>query len=91
MKKILTYVIVLFLLSLGVSAMACDVCKRQQPKLLKEVSHGTGPQGQFDYLIVGATMLIVLITLFYSVKMMIRPMEKKPLHIKRLILNDGQP
>ncbi|RYG20643.1 MAG: hypothetical protein EOO07_04485 [Chitinophagaceae bacterium] len=69
------------------SASACEVCKRQHPKILKDIAHGTGPQNQFDYFIVGLTTLLVLLTFFYTIKMLIRPSETHTSHIKRLILN----
>lgn len=71
------------------SAWACPVCERNQPKVLKGITHGTGPESQWDYVIVWITILIVLLTLFFSVKWLIRPGEKSPEHIKRVILNQS--
>jgi len=69
------------------SVSACPVCEKQQPKLLKGITHGTGPQGNLDYVIITIAALIVLITLFYSVKWLIRPGEQADGHIKQIILN----
>lgn len=81
---------ILFLLTgliMSVSVFACPACEKQQPKLLKGVSHGVGPQSDWDYLIVSIVAVIVLVSLFYAVKWMIKPGEKSASHIKRTILN----
>lgn len=69
------------------TADACPVCKRNQPKILKGVVHGSGPESQWDYVIIAVVAAIVLVTLFFSVKWLIRPGEKSVLHIKRTVLN----
>lgn len=74
-------------LSGALSANACPVCERQQPKLLRGIVHGAGPEGQWDYWIIGACVLVTLFALFYSVKWLLRPGERSPHHIKRSILN----
>lgn len=66
----------------------CPVCDRHQPKILRGVVHGSGPDSQFDYWIIGAVAMIVLATLFFSIKWLIRPMEKERTHIKRMIINE---
>jgi len=68
--------------------LACPVCERNQPKILKGITHGAGPESKWDYLIVAIALIIVAFTLFYSVKWLIRPGEKSGTHIKRFILND---
>ena len=67
---------------------ACPVCERNQPKILKGITHGVGPESQWDYIIVWVTIAIVLCTLFFSVKWLIHPGEKSDRHIKRFILNN---
>lgn len=74
-------------LLVNVEVMACEVCKKQQPKILRGVTHGAGPQSDWDYVVVGSTVVIVLISLFYAVKWILRPGEKESEHIKRSILN----
>ena len=71
----------------ALSAIACDVCQRNQPKLLQDISHGTGPQAQSDYYIIAGAVILVLLTLFYSLKYLLIPGEQNPGHIKNLILN----
>lgn len=84
--KATVLVVTLFLLQTA-AAIACPVCEKRQPKLLRGITHGAGPQSNWDYLIVWAAVLIVLFTLFYTVKWMIRPEEKNKDHIKRMVLN----
>ncbi len=68
---------------------ACPVCERNQPKLLKGVVHGAGPDSQWDYLIIGIIAIIVVLTLFFSVKWLIKPGERQHNHIKRTVLNES--
>ena len=68
-------------------SLACPACETRQPKVLRGITHGAGPTDNWDYLIVWIAVVIVLGTLFYSVKWLIRPGEKSAQHIKRLILN----
>ena len=84
MKKILFSFI---LLTAFVVANACSVCEKQQPEILKGITHGAGPQSDWDFLIVSVAVIIVVATLFFSVKWLIWPEEKGESHIKRIILN----
>lgn len=85
MNKALIFFLLFFISTLP--AFACDVCQRNQPKLLQDISHGTGPQATSDYYIIGGAVLIVLLTLVYSLKYLLKPGEQNPKHIKKLILN----
>jgi hypothetical protein len=71
----------------NLEVMACEVCKKQQPKILRGVTHGAGPQSDWDYVIVGCVIILVLISLFYTIKWILHPGEKESEHIKRSILN----
>ena len=51
------------------------------------ITHGAGPQSNWDYLIVSAVAIIVVATLFFSVKWLLWPGEKGEKHIKRIVLN----
>ncbi len=84
MKKLLLIIPLLFISFLSI---ACPACEKQQPKLLKGISHGSGPEGTIDMIIIWSSAVIVLLTLFFSIKWIIKPGEKSPDHIKRLILN----
>ncbi|MGN6476797.1 MAG: hypothetical protein ACTHKV_06200 [Flavipsychrobacter sp.] len=76
-----------FLLN-AVWALACPVCERNKPKILRGITHGSGPESKWDYMIVCVSIAIVLYTLFFSIKWLIRPGEKSDRHIKRFILNN---
>jgi len=69
-------------------SFACPACEKRQPKILRGITHGTGPESRWDYVIVWAAVIITLLVLFYSVKWLIRPGEKSPGHIKQFILNN---
>ncbi len=76
--------LIIILLVNSALAIACAVCEKQQPKVLRGISHGAGPESNWDYVIVWATVIIVLLTLFYSVKWLIKPGEKSEQHIKKV-------
>lgn len=69
-------------------ALACPVCERQQPKAIRGITHGVPTGDKADYLIVSVAVLIVIVTLYLSLRYLIRPGEHDVRHIKRLILND---
>ncbi len=85
MKKLITLIVMTLP---GLASFACPACEKQQPKLLQGITHGAGPDGNLDYVIVTIVVIIVLFTLFFSVKWLIRPGEQSQSHIKRLILNN---
>lgn len=86
MKTTAKFFILLAILSIQFS-YACEACKLQQPKLTRNITHGAGPESRWDWLIVGIVSLIVLYTLFYSVKYLVQPGEKNADHIKNSILD----
>lgn len=83
MKKGITF---LFLLVFQMATLACPVCERNQPKVLRGIVHGSGPESNWDYVSIWITILIAVITLFFSVKWLIKPGEKNSDHIKYSIL-----
>lgn len=87
MKKL--SMIVLFMLTMSVqSVLACTVCGQNQPKALQGITHGTGPQSNLDFVIITVGVIIVSITLIYSLKFLIRPGEKQPGHIKNSVVDE---
>lgn len=88
MKRTLSLSLVLFLL-VQQFAMACDVCQKNQPSGFKNITHGAGPSGNFDYVIMGTAIAIVLATLYLSFKFLIKPKENHPDHIKNIVKNEG--
>lgn len=83
MKESITF---LFLLIFQITVFACPVCERNQPKLLRGIVHGAGPGSNWDYVSIWITILIAVITLFFSIKWLIKPGEKNSDHIKYSIL-----
>lgn len=79
MKKVIT---TLILMLLQTAAFACPVCERNQPKILRGIVHGSGPDSNWDYVSIWITILIAVLTLFFSVKWLIKPGEKNLDHIK---------
>ncbi|MEO6549543.1 MAG: hypothetical protein ABIN94_16190 [Ferruginibacter sp.] len=82
------YSVLIILLTAGLTSFTCPVCEKAQPRILRGITHGTGPENSWDYIIVFVAVIIVLLTLFFSVKWLILPGEKtQQQHIKRLVLN----
>ena len=78
---------IMAILAISLTTNACPVCEKQQPKILQGITHGAGPQSNWDYLIIAVTAIIVLLTLYFSIKWLVKPGEKSHSHIKHLILN----
>lgn len=68
-------------------AFACDACKLQQPAVTRDYTHGVGPRGQFDWIIVAIIAALTIFTFVYSLKYLVKPGEKGQDHIKNSILN----
>lgn len=64
----------------------CEVCKSNQPEALQGITHGTGPQGNMDYIIIWSAVLIVAVTLLLSLKYIFKPRESEVNHIKNIVL-----
>jgi len=75
----------LFLLAYQPAMLACDLCKKNQPKGLENITHGEGPSGNMDYIITWSAVVLVAITLFFSIKYLVRPKENEPGHIKNIV------
>lgn len=82
----LRYLITLAAVVLTQVVLACPVCEKQQPAITRGITHGAGPSGNWDWAIVGIISVLVLLTLFYSAKYLIRPGEKDENHIKQAFL-----
>lgn len=87
MKKITLSL--LFTLFFGISgAFACDVCQKNQPAILKNITHGVGPQGNLDFIIIWSAAAIVLVALVLSLKYMFKPKENNSNHIKNIVIDE---
>lgn len=69
---------------------ACDVCEKNQPKITKGLTHGPGPSGNMEMVIASLAFILVLISLFFSMRFLVRPGEKNPNHIKNFINQEFQ-
>lgn len=87
MKNFKKYFALLFLLIINFG-FACDACKLNQPKITSSFTHGEGPRGNVDWLIVAVVAIIVIYTLIFSIKYLAKPGEKQSNHIKYSILQD---
>ena len=79
MKKIFAFI---FILAIPIATFACPVCERNQPKVLRGIVHGSGPDSNWDYVSIVITMIIAVLALIYSVKWLIKPNENSEDHIK---------
>lgn len=70
----------------NIQAFACDACQKQQPKFTRGITHGAGPQSDWDWLIVAVISAITILTFIFSLKFLIKPGEKNDDHIKKSIL-----
>ncbi len=82
-----TFLLTIFASLLSLAANACPACEKQQPKVLQGISHGAGPQSNWDYVLVWATVILVVLCFFFSIKWLTRPGEKSKDHIKRTVLD----
>jgi hypothetical protein len=81
-------VLFMLLMVLGVQMiLACPRCKTQQPKITRGLTHGAGPQSDWDWVIIAFITALTLLTFIFSLKYLIRPGEKNRDHIKQSILS----
>lgn len=88
MKKFVTLIGSILFMLLSTPILACQVCSKQQPRILKNITHGAGPQGQEDYVIIVSAIVIVVFTLFFSIKYLVKPGEKSPGHVKNIVIDN---
>ena len=88
MKKKLLFIVSLMVLGLSSPLLACEVCKTQQPKVVQNITHGAGPQAESDFIIIAIAIVIVLFTLVFSLKYLLKPGENSPGHVKRIVLEN---
>lgn len=77
-----------FFIFIAQIASACPVCEKQQPKITQGLTHGAGPQSNWDWVIIAIISLITVLTLIYSIKYLIKPGEKNEDHIKQSIIRN---
>ena len=87
MKKFIAALSALFIILIQ-NVMACEVCEKNQPAILRGITHGTGPEGNLDYVIIWSAVIIVLTTMVFFIKYLVWPKEEDPKHIKRTFINE---
>ena len=75
MKKLLIVAIATLLLALP--ALACPVCEKNQPKGFAGITHGVGPGGMFDYLMLYGAIAVVVLTFALFVRYLVRPDSRR--------------
>jgi hypothetical protein len=88
MKNFLENIIILSSFLFANYLLACDACKLQQPEVTRNLTHGTGPESNWDWFIVGIVILITVVAFVFSVKYLIKPGEKDTSHIKYSVFSD---
>lgn len=89
MKKVIA---TLVFITAALISYACPVCERAKAKIpFGGLSHGTLPTSNWEYVAVWVVVIAVALTLFYSIKWIIKPAENNKDHIKYSILNFEQP
>lgn len=68
--------------------LACELCESRQPAMWRGVTHGPGPEGNLDHIITWSAIVIVGITLYLSIKLLVRPGENQKGHIKNIVIED---
>jgi hypothetical protein len=83
---------ILLLLSIIINqaAIACPLCEQAQPRIFRGITHGTGPQSNWDFVIIATVMTIATFCLFLSIRYLYKPGEKNINHIKNSIFNTTQ-
>ena len=83
------FISTLFLFLSHQFALACEVCKKNQPAGFENITHGAGPSGTIDYIIISTAAAIVIFTIYLTLKYLFRPRENNPEHIKNIVKNQG--
>lgn len=83
-KVFLTLIFIMLLQTV----LGCPVCEKQQPKITQGLTHGSGPQSNWDWLIIAVITAITLLTFLFSLKYLLKPGEKNSDHIKQSILSN---
>jgi hypothetical protein len=79
--------ILIMLIIFSHAAIACPVCDKQQPSITRGLTHGAGPQSNWDWVIIGVVAALTLVTLVLSIRYLVKPGEKESSHIKQSILS----
>ncbi len=74
-------------LQLPLEILACEVCQKNQPKILQNITHGTGPQSDLDYILIWTAIGVVIVSLAISIKLIIQPKDNRHEQIKNIVID----
>jgi hypothetical protein len=60
-------------LLLALPALACPLCAKNQPKGFANITHGVGPGGPFDYVMLYGSIAVVVLTMGLFLRFLVRP------------------
>jgi hypothetical protein len=60
-------------LLLALPALACPLCAKNQPKGFANITHGVGPGGPFDYVMLYGSIAVVVFTMGLFLRFLVRP------------------
>jgi hypothetical protein len=60
-------------LLLALPALACPLCAKNQPKGFANITHGVGPGGPFDYVMLYGSIAVVVFTMGLFLHFLVRP------------------
>lgn len=86
MKKI---IILMLLFSPYQWILACPLCEQSQPRIFRGITHGTGPQSNWDFVIIAAAIVVVVFCLYFTIRYLYKPGETNNNHIKKSIFNSA--
>ena len=75
MKKNLFALLALLLFTLP--ALACPLCQKNQPKGFANITHGVGPGGPFDYVMLYGSIAVVVFTFGLFFRHLFRPDNRR--------------
>lgn len=87
MKKI---ILIFFSILMYQWASACPLCEQSQPRIFRGITHGTGPESNWDFVIIAATMTVVTFCLYFTIRYLYKPGETNSNHIKNSIFNTAE-
>ncbi len=64
---------VLSALLVGLPAWACPLCEKNQPKGFAGITHGVGPGGPFDYVMLYGSIAVVVLCSVLFARYLVRP------------------
>ena len=87
MKK---FILIVFSMMVYQWVSACPVCEQSQPRIFRGITHGVGPDSNWDFVIIAVTMAVVTFCLYFTIRYLYKPGEKNSNHIKNSIFNTAE-